>query len=99
MVKSNRSMGVAEIKARLSEVLRAVEQHGAPVVIHRRGRPVAMIVGYDPALSEDQTTWIDELRGAAENIDDFESVMRQVMASRQEYPPRETELFDAKNDS
>ena len=38
-----RRVGVADAKARLSEVLRDVERE--PVVIHNRGRDVAVVIG------------------------------------------------------
>jgi prevent-host-death family protein len=40
---SARRVGIAEAKARLSEVLRDVDEE--PVVIHNRGRDVAVVVG------------------------------------------------------
>lgn len=41
-VSRSRRLGVAETKARLSEVLRGLEQ--SPVVIHSRGRDVGVLV-------------------------------------------------------
>ena len=52
----SRRVGVAEAKAHLSEVLRALED--GPIVIHARGRDVGALVGidtYERLTANDQT--------------------------------------------
>lgn len=43
-------IGIRELKARMSEVVRAVKERRTRYVIHVRGKPVAMLVPAEAAL-------------------------------------------------
>lgn len=90
-----RKIGVAQIKARLAEVLRGVEQSGQRVIVERRGRPVAVIQPYDPeAFAPDRRHWAEELEGVAGDIEDFEEVLEEVVGSRSSARPRPVDFDD-----
>ncbi len=75
-------LGVADIKARLSEVLHQVGA-GERVVVERRGRPVALLRAYDPVVDADEPRgWFEDLNGALAEISDFESIMTEILESR-----------------
>ena len=90
-----RRMGVGALKAHLSEALRSVEKHGEPVLIERRGRPIAMLSPLDPATLETSGLhWAEALDGIASEIDDFDRVMTRVVRSRVRARPRRVSLDD-----
>ena len=74
-------LSVASAKARLSEVIREVEADRGPVVIERRGRPVAVIEKYTGRAGANDD-WFSRLYGCLTNVDDFDRIMRDVVRSR-----------------
>lgn len=63
-------IGVRELKARASEVLREVREHRARYIVSSRGRPIAAIVPLDtpaPPPATDADAW-DELDRLGEEI-------------------------------
>lgn len=52
---SDRTLPLAEIKKRLSEIIDGVEQHHDRVVLTRRGRPAAVILSPDDLESLEET--------------------------------------------
>ena len=89
-----KTFGVADAKARLSELIRQVEMDGGSVVIERRGRPVVMLVPYDESVQAQPRNWVEALRGAAAEIDDFDEIMEDVLASRRRASTRPMPDFD-----
>jgi len=87
-------VAVAEAKAHLSEILRAVEERGERVVVERRGRPVAVIEPYDERLEQPERHWAERLDGAAADIADFETIMKDIVKSRRQARPRPVDLED-----
>ena len=88
-------VAVAEAKARLSEILRAVEERGERVVVERRGRPVAVIEAYDAEHeAEAERHWAEALNGIAADLVDFEPIMKAVVKSRRQARPRAVSLED-----
>jgi prevent-host-death family protein len=86
-------MSVSEIKAHLSDALRAVEARRERIVVERRGRPVAVLQPF--ASAEDaQTHWAEALDGLAAEIDDFETILDETVASRARSTPRPIDLDD-----
>jgi prevent-host-death family protein len=87
-------VAVAEAKAHLSELLRAVEERGERVVVERRGRPIAVIEPYDERLEEPEHHWADRLDGVAADVEDFDAIMKDVVKSRRHAKPRPVRLED-----
>jgi len=87
-------VGVAELKAQLSEILREIERSGHRVVIERRGRPVAVLQPHDPSVAEEPAHWAAALDGVAAGIDHFQQVMESVVASRDDSGSRSVDLDD-----
>jgi len=83
-------LAVADFKAHLAQALREVEA-GGRIVVERRGRPVAVLVAPDVAGLDDRGWW-HELYGVARDIEDFDSVMRDVVRSRRKARPRPVDL-------
>lgn len=54
---SEQTIGAAEAKAHFLRLLSRIEAGGEPVVVTRRGRPVARIVPLEQAKSERQRLW------------------------------------------
>ena len=64
-----RSVGVRELKARTSEVLRQLQEEGETVQVTRRGRAVALLVpiyGGTSTAVDDSAVWADMDRLAEE---------------------------------
>ncbi len=74
-------LSVASVKARLSEIIREVEADRGPVVIERRGRPVAVIEKYTGRTEADDD-WFSGLYGRLADVEDFDRIMRDVVRSR-----------------
>lgn len=87
-------ISVAELKAHLSDVLRRLERGGGPVIIRRRGTPVAVLREWTPADAAPPDHWSSRLRGLASNLDDFEDVMSRVVRSRSASAFRPVDLDD-----
>lgn len=82
---------VAELKAHLSEVLRQVENGHEVVVIERRGRPVAVLKAWSEK-DDPPSHWLDSILGVCADVPNFQEIMEQVVASREDYPPRPVTL-------
>jgi antitoxin (DNA-binding transcriptional repressor) of toxin-antitoxin stability system len=80
-------LSVAQVKAHLSEVLRQVERGDEIVVVERRGRPVAIIKAWSEK-EDPPAHWLDSVLGICADVPNFLEVMEQVVASREDYPPR-----------
>lgn len=86
-------MGVGELKADLSGVLRAVETRGERVIVTRRGRPIAVVGPFEEGADEIAVPhWADELDGVVADIGDFGRIMREVVADRKKSRPRPVDL-------
>ena len=84
-------LSVASAKARLSEVIREVEADRGPVVIERRGRPVAVIEKYIVRAGANDD-WFSRLYGRLANADDFDRIMRDVVRSRAKAGTRSVDI-------
>lgn len=73
--------GVAEAKARLSEILKKASA-GDTVIVHRRGKPAAVIRKWSSADEEPAPHWSLKLWGIAEGLHEFDRIMREVVESR-----------------
>ena len=65
---SNRSIGVRELKARASAVLREVQATGAEFIITIHGRPVARI---EPITGEDRLSPVDGMGGTRDAYPEY----------------------------
>ena len=86
-----KSAAVSELKGKLSQVLREVEVLGEPVVIERRGRPIAIIVPFE-GNAETTSHWTEQIDGVVAGIHGFDDVMRDVVDSRGEVESRDVDL-------
>jgi len=86
-----KTLSVADVKARLSEVIRDVESSGGSVVIERRGRPVAVIERYT-GQSAAKGGWFEGLYGRLADVEDFESIMKDVVRARRTAGRRAVDL-------
>jgi prevent-host-death family protein len=88
-----RTVGVAEAKAKLSELLGGVLHRGERVVIRRRGKPVAALVPMDDldrVEAEETTDWLDSIVGLCADSPDLCDVLDEIAAERRTEMPRET---------
>jgi len=85
-------LAVADFKAHMAEALREVEA-GNRIVVERRGKAVAVLVPPEDAELPRRTWWRD-VYGIAEDIGDFDTVMRSVVRSRRLARPRAVKLED-----
>jgi prevent-host-death family protein len=89
-----KSVSVAHAKAHLSQLLQDVEARGAPVVVARRGKPIAVI---RPFLAEDadpQVGWFDALYGALADEPEFGRAISGILRSRRTAGSRAVDLED-----
>jgi prevent-host-death family protein len=84
-------IGIRELKAQASEIVRAVREERAEYVITHRGKPVAMIVPFEEAPEEKQLTpgewWarIEEIgRLMEEENPNAGSVLEQLFKDRED---------------
>ena len=88
-----KTVGVAEAKAKLSELLGRVLHRGERVVIRRRGKPVAALVPMDDLErmeGEEKTDWLDSIVGLCADSPGFCDVLDEIVAARKAEMPRET---------
>ena len=78
-----KTLSVAETKARLCKVIHEVEAHGGPIVIQRRGRPVAVIKRFT-GQATGKNLWFTRLFGQLAEVADFDRIMKDVVRSRSE---------------
>jgi prevent-host-death family protein len=82
MVIKRTEIGVAEAKAKLSELLERVS-NGERILVARRGRPVAMLVPPDTEVEAPaRPRGLATLAGVLADAPDFEAEIRQVVRSR-----------------
>lgn len=88
-----RTVGVAEAKAKLSELLGQVAHRGERIVLQRRGKPVAALVPMEDlerAVGEGRGDWLDSIVGLCADSPDLCDTLDAVVAERQAEMPRET---------
>jgi prevent-host-death family protein len=86
-------VGVAEAKARLSELLGRVAHGGERVILQRRGRPVAALVpmqDLERATGAAQGDWLDSIVGLCADTPELCDMLDQIVKERQTEMPRET---------
>jgi prevent-host-death family protein len=68
-------IGIRELKARISQVVRAVKEHRARYVVHVRGKPVAMLIPADtePPPCRADEVWVRLERLGKEIAEHWES--------------------------
>ncbi len=77
------STSISGAKNDFTRIVRDVEEHGARVVVRRRGKPVAVIVPFDPARDGKGTgDWLDGIWGVAAERPDFAWVFSEVVRRR-----------------
>lgn len=67
--KSPNTIAISEFKATCLAVLEQVRRTGTPVVITRRGKPIAEVV--PPSLASSGTGWLGTMRGSASIAEDL----------------------------
>lgn len=78
------SVGVAEAKRRFSELLDRVGD-GERIVVARHGRPAVVLVPPDEELlrrPDPAPTGFAAIAGALDEVDDLESIVRDIYADR-----------------
>jgi len=86
-------IGIRELKSQASEILRAVREERAEYVITHRGRPVAMLVPFEEALTEEDEPSPEEyLAGILE-------IGRQIADARPENRSAVEQLFEDREGS
>lgn len=89
------TVGVAEAKARLSELLARVAHGGERVILQRRGKPVAALVpmqDLERATGEPQADWLDSIVGLCADAPDLCDMLDYIVAERQKDMPRVTQF-------
>lgn len=90
-----RRIGVAEAKAKLSELLGQVAHRGDKIILLRRGKAVAALVPVewlDRGGGETRNDWLDSIVGLCSDSADLCDVLDQIVADRQTQMPRETKF-------
>jgi prevent-host-death family protein len=84
-------VGIRELKASASEIVRAVREERAEYIITHRGKPVAMIVPFEEAAQEKESairTWwaeLDEIgRQMEEDAPEAKSALQQLFEDRED---------------
>lgn len=75
---SERTVSIADAKARLSELVSAVE-NGDDVVITKRGKPVAHLSGITPPRKKIDVEWLRQMKaGMPLQDEDSATLIRQL---------------------
>jgi prevent-host-death family protein len=82
---SETEYSVAEAKKHFSEILGRVAHAGERIVISKRGKPIAVLVPPNQAISED---CLSKVEGWLEEDDPFFDIMAGIVAERQAHIPR-----------
>jgi prevent-host-death family protein len=82
---SKTEYSVADAKKHFSEILGRVAYARERIVIHKRGKPVAVLVPPDQAQREDRLSKVD---GWLEEDDPFFNIMANIVAERKKHIPR-----------
>jgi len=86
-----RTVGVAEAKARLSELLARVALGGERIVVQRRGKAVAALVPVkDLEPPDTESDWLDSIVGLCADAPELCDILDEIVAERQTQMPRET---------
>jgi prevent-host-death family protein len=91
MTNMTNKLSVAHAKARLSEVLKHVEDDGARYVIQRRGKPVAAVVPIADLPLADQLAagdWLGALLDLGAPGQELGQALDQVVRARAKRPVR-----------
>jgi prevent-host-death family protein len=86
-----KTVGVAEAKAKLSELLGQVAHRGERIVVQRRGKPVAALVpihDLQRAESDARGDWLDSVVGLCADSPDLCDTLDQIVGERQREMPR-----------
>jgi prevent-host-death family protein len=92
-VKAVKTVGVAEAKAKLSELLGQVAHRGERIILRRRGKPVAALVPMKDLEESDRDArgdWLDSIVGLCADSPDLCDALDEIVAERQTELPRET---------
>ena len=87
-----RTVGVAEAKAKLSELLRQVAYRGERIILQRRGKPVAALVpikDLERVERETRGDWLDSVGGLCADCPELCDALDQIVAERQTQMPGE----------
>ena len=71
-----REMGIAKFKATCLKILKEVRDSGKPLLVTKRGEPIAQIV--PPPLPERPASWLGCMRGSGKILGD---VMKPVIGA------------------
>jgi prevent-host-death family protein len=62
-------VSVSKFKATCLEILRRVKESGQPVVVTKRGEPIAQVI--PPPLPERTTSWVGSMAGTGQVLGDI----------------------------
>ncbi len=93
MANVTKRLSVASAQARLSEIIRELEADRGPVIIERRGKPVAVIAKYTGQV-EASDDWFSRVYGRLAMAEDFDRTMRNVVRSRTKAGTRAVDFED-----
>jgi prevent-host-death family protein len=85
-----KTVGVAEAKAKFSELLGRVAHGGERIIVHRRGKAVAALVPIAdlPGVNgEPEHDWLDDIVGLCSDCPEVCDSIDQVVAERQREMP------------
>jgi prevent-host-death family protein len=85
-----KTVGVAEAKAKFSELLGRVAHRGERIIVQRRGKAIAALVPIED-LGRDgaEGDWLDDVVGLCADRPDLCDALDQIVADRQHEMPRE----------
>jgi len=86
-----KNVGVAEAKAKLSELLGQVAHRGERIVVRRRGKPVAALVpmqDLERAENDTRADWLDSVVGLCADSPDLCDTLDRIVAERKREMPR-----------
>lgn len=97
-----KAVGVAEAKAKFSELLGRVAHRGERIVVQRRGKAVAALVpmtDLPQGKSEPEHDWLDDIVGLCADCPDFCDTLDEIVAERQQEQPGEVHFPWDEDDS
>jgi prevent-host-death family protein len=88
-VPLSRKIGIRELKANASAIIREVQESGTEVIITVRGRPVARL---EPMTTEGSAAQVDGMGGLRGALSDFPSLeWEDFVAAKRLWDPRPIE--------